>query len=177
MTIWWWRSIKIYCRHSLKTFVSPLKVNLRVTKYCHEWRVCVTKNKGLWIWWLDLLTLLLQLKPNITPHNQWLRLAPFLAELWLWLAMFWFTSRSIPFPLVNTPQLNTRLLNSLTTESSASLSWNKVPIWGLWPNYYYWHTVAGLLMWSVLSDKRTGLLFTVVSSPRQRSHSRVRVPW
>jgi hypothetical protein len=32
-------------------------------------------------------------------------------------------------------------------------------------------------MWGVLSDKRTGLSFTIVAGPRQRSHSRVRVPW
>jgi hypothetical protein len=32
-------------------------------------------------------------------------------------------------------------------------------------------------MWGALSDERTGLLFTVAASPRQRSHSRVQVPW
>jgi hypothetical protein len=35
---------------------------------------------------------------------------------------------------------------------SASLSWNKAPIWGLRPDFYYYKTVAGLLMWSALSD-------------------------
>jgi hypothetical protein len=53
--------------------------------YCHVWGVYVTNTTGFGIRWLDLLALLLQLKPNITPHNQWLRLAPFLAGLWLWL--------------------------------------------------------------------------------------------
>jgi hypothetical protein len=28
-----------------------------------------------------------------------------------------------------------------------SLSWNKAPIWGLRPDFYYYQTVAGLLMW------------------------------
>jgi hypothetical protein len=37
-------------------------------------------------------------------------------------------------------------------------------------------TVAGLLMWGVLSDEKTRLSFTIASGPRQRSHSRVRVP-
>jgi hypothetical protein len=32
-------------------------------------------------------------------------------------------------------------------------------------------------MWSALSDKRAGLSFTIAAGPRQRSHSRVRVPW
>jgi hypothetical protein len=56
---------------------------------------------------------------------------------------------------------------SATTESesyvttdgqSASLSWNKAPIWGLRPPFCYCQTVAGLLMWVSLSDERTGLL-------------------
>jgi hypothetical protein len=38
-------------------------------------------------------------------------------------------------------------------------------------------TVAGLFMWGALSDERTGLSFTTAAGPRQRSHSRVRVPW
>jgi hypothetical protein len=99
---------------------------------------------------------------------------------------------SFPCQLVNNPQLNIQLLtNSLTTEIrlnqsqsqsrsyvttdglSASLSWNKVPIWGLRPDFYYCQTVAGLLMWGALWDERTGLSFTIAAGPRQRSHSRV----
>jgi hypothetical protein len=38
-------------------------------------------------------------------------------------------------------------------------------------------TVAGSLMWGALSDERAGLSFTIAVGPRQRSHSRVRVPW
>jgi hypothetical protein len=38
-------------------------------------------------------------------------------------------------------------------------------------------TVAGLLIWGALSDERTGLSFTNAPGRRQRSHSRVRVPW
>jgi hypothetical protein len=32
-------------------------------------------------------------------------------------------------------------------------------------------------MWDALSDERTGLSFTIAAGHRQRSHSRVRVPW
>jgi hypothetical protein len=64
----------------------------------------------------------------------------------------------------------------MTDGQSASLSWNRSPIWGLRPDLYYCQTVADLLMWSALSDERTGLLFTIAAGPRQRSHSRVRVP-
>jgi hypothetical protein len=59
---------------------------------------------------------------------------------------------------------------------SASLSWCQAPIWCLRPDIYYCQTVAGLLMWSALSDERAGLPFTIAAGPRQRSHSRVRVP-
>jgi hypothetical protein len=74
---------------------------------------------------------------------------------------------------------------SLATESesyvttdgqSASLSWNKAPIWDLRPDLFYYLTVAGLLIWSALSDERTGLSFTIAAGPRQRSHFQVRVP-
>jgi hypothetical protein len=64
-----------------------------------------------------------------------------------------------------------------TDGQSASLSWNKAPIWDLRSDFYYCQTVAGLWMWGALSDDRTGLLFTTAAGPRQRSHSRVRVPW
>jgi hypothetical protein len=64
-----------------------------------------------------------------------------------------------------------------TDGQSASLSWNKAPIWGLRPDFYYRRTVAGLLMWGALSDKRTGLSFTIAAGSSQRTHSPVRVPW
>jgi hypothetical protein len=32
-------------------------------------------------------------------------------------------------------------------------------------------------MWGVLSNERTGLSFVIAAGPRQRSHSRDRVPW
>jgi hypothetical protein len=65
----------------------------------------------------------------------------------------------------------------ITTDGqSANLSWNKAPIWGLRPDFYYCQTVAGLLMWGALSDERTCLSFTTAPGPRQRSHFRVRVP-
>jgi hypothetical protein len=64
-----------------------------------------------------------------------------------------------------------------TDGQSASLSWNKAPIRGLRPYFYYCQTVAGLLLWSALSDERTGLSFTIAAGTRQRRHSRVCVPW
>jgi hypothetical protein len=37
--------------------------------------------------------------------------------------------------------------------------------------------LADLLMWGALSDKSTGLSFTIAAGPRQRSHSWIRVPY
>jgi hypothetical protein len=42
-----------------------------------------------------------------------------------------------------------------TDGQSASLSWNEAPIWAFRPDFHYCETVAGLLMWGALSDKRT----------------------
>jgi hypothetical protein len=59
----------------------------------------------------------------------------------------------------------------MTDGQSASLSWNKAPIWGLRQDLDYCQTVAALL-WGVLSDERMGLSFATATGPRQRSHSR-----
>jgi hypothetical protein len=58
---------------------------------------------------------------------------------------------------------------------SASLSWCQAPTWGPKPDLYHCQTVSGLLMWGAFSDERTGLSFTIVTSPCQCSHSWVRV--
>jgi hypothetical protein len=73
---------------------------------------------------------------------------------------------------------STQSQSHVTTDGqSASLSWNKAPIWDLRPDFYYCQTVAGLLMWSAVSDERTGLSFTIARGPCQRRHFRVRLPW
>jgi hypothetical protein len=76
--------------------------------------------------------------------NQWLRLAPFLAGLWV---------SSLPLWLITNEESWNSLMNesnnpwvwreSYTTSDSqlASLSWNKAPIWGLQPDLYCCQTV------------------------------------
>jgi hypothetical protein len=56
-----------------------------------------------------------------------------------------------------------------TDGQSASLSWNKAPIWGLRPDLYYCQTVAGLLLWGALSHERTGLSFARLTVSRNKS--------
>jgi hypothetical protein len=46
----------------------------------------------------------------------------------------------------------------------ANLSWCQGPIWGSRPNFYFCQTVSGLLIWSSLSDDRTGLSFRLNST-------------
>jgi hypothetical protein len=66
----------------------------------------------------------------------------------------------------------------ITTDGqSTTLSWNKAPILGLRPDFYYYQTIVDLLMWGASPKERTGLSFTIASDPRQHSHSLVRVPW
>jgi hypothetical protein len=48
-----------------------------------------------------------------------------------------------------------------TERQSASLSWNKAPIWGLRLDLYYCQTMACLLMWGALSDEKRGLSFAM----------------
>jgi hypothetical protein len=45
------------------------------------------------------------------------------------------------------------------------------------PDIYYCLTITVLFLWGALSDERTGLSFIYAAGPRQRSLSRVRVPW
>jgi hypothetical protein len=58
---------------------------------------------------------------------------------------------------------------------SAGLSWWQSPIWGPRPHFYYYQTVADLLIQGTLSEKRTGVSLTISDGPRQRSHTRVQV--
>jgi hypothetical protein len=60
---------------------------------------------------------------------------------------------------------------------SRPVSWNETPIWGLRPDLYYRKIFAGLLLWSALSDERTGLSFTIAPGPRQRSNFWVQLQW
>jgi hypothetical protein len=63
-----------------------------------------------------------------------------------------------------------------TDGQSASLSWCQAFIWGLRQDFHCCQTVAGLLIWGVLSDEGTGLPFTIAAGSRQRSHNWARVP-
>jgi hypothetical protein len=63
----------------------------------------------------------------------------------------------------------TRVESYVTTDGqSASVSWNKAPIWGLGPDFYYCQTVTGLLMWGTLSQEDRSVVYNCSwSSPAQ----------
>jgi hypothetical protein len=52
----------------------------------------------------------------------------------------------------------------------------KTVIGVLRPDFYYCRSLKSLYMWGPHYDERTGLSCTIVVDPRQRIHSRVRVP-
>jgi hypothetical protein len=60
---------------------------------------------------------------------------------------------------------------------SQSVSLGVKPHLGLMTRYLLFFDYYGLLFWGDLSDERTGLSFVYAAGPRQRSISRVRVPW
>jgi hypothetical protein len=95
-------------------------------------------------------------------------------------------------PLVSTPQLNAELsykyrMNELSVKWSQSQSHiatdgKSVSLvvelhLGLMTRYLLHFDSYGLVFVGALSDERTGLSFVYSAGPRQRSLSRVRVPW
>jgi hypothetical protein len=62
------------------------------------------------------------------------------------------------------PALSKSRSHVTTDGQSASMSWNKTPIWGLRPDLYYCQIVAGLLTWGALPDERTGLTLARVTA-------------
>jgi hypothetical protein len=115
---------------------------------------------------------------NHTCHS----LIPFLPFL---LNRLWLPSPELDPSLSTTVMYSSTLILLLLSESesyittdsqSASLSWNKAPIWGLRPDIYLSLTITALFFVGVLSDKRTGLTFVYAAGTRQRSLSWVGVP-
>jgi hypothetical protein len=81
-----------------------------------------------------------------------------------------FSTPLAEFNLTADPQLSGSSQSYVTTDGQSDcLSWNKATIWGLRPYLYYCQTVAGLLMWGVLSDERTGLSFAGVTVSSNKS--------
>jgi hypothetical protein len=152
-------------------------------------RGSVTNNNGFQNGWLYLLTrplqtLLIKWLPKASSSLTRVWLSSLLVCLLLWLTWFWFTNHSLLLRMTYESlrandewRINPFWMSYVTTNGqSASLSRNKAPIWGLRPDFYYFPTVKGLLMWGAVSDEKTDPSFAISTGPRQRSRSRVRVP-
>jgi hypothetical protein len=118
-----------------------------------------------------------------------LRNAPFLTglrvySLLLWLTWLWFTNQPLlrmtyectvcrlKYDWLNLSQSQSYVT---TDGQSASLSWNKAPVWGSRPDFYYCQTVAGLFMWGALTRGRvcrSQLLLVLASAVIFGSESR-----
>jgi hypothetical protein len=83
----------------------------------------------------------------------------------------WLTDWLALCPVTNLPTSEVEV-ELMTDSQSASLSWCRAPIWSPWPDIFCL-TIASFLMWSALSDERTGVQFTVASGPRPCSPTRV----
>jgi hypothetical protein len=137
------------------------------------WRVSRYRVSNLWV--LDFISRFIGL---IFRRNLQLIITPgLLATRYIFtgrlLLPLW-TSRGYLLPRTNL-ELNWKLSESEsyvpTDGQSASLTWNKAPIWGLRPDIYYFLTITVLLLWSALSDEMTDLSFVHATGPRQRSAS------
>jgi hypothetical protein len=91
------------------------------------------------------------------------------------LLSFAFTSEFLA-PTLNPLPLSESESYVTTDSQSATLSWNKVPIWGLRPDINYCLIITVLFLWGALSHERTGLSFVYANGPRQCSPSWVRRP-
>jgi hypothetical protein len=121
--------------------------------YCHVYVFSVTNNNGFWIWCFGLLALLYNYTRILQlTNNDCLRLAPFLpGSRALSLPLWRMTNKE--FLLTPCTALNDVCLSNqswsqsqsyVTTDGqSASLSWNKAPIWGLRQDLHYCMAVAG----------------------------------
>jgi hypothetical protein len=135
-------------------------------------RHCVRNNCGFRIWWLDLLDVYITIRVQYNSSFNSFLTTPVWRVSHQSLTAVWIADSPVGLKPAS------RVESYVTTEGqSASLSWNKAAIWNLWPDFYYCQTVAGLLMRGTLSEVRAGLSFKIAAGTRQRSHSRVGIPW
>jgi hypothetical protein len=92
------------------------------------------------------------------------------------------SSRSVLYCLLAresscTPLSKVKVKVTLRLMVSQSVSLGVEPHLELMTRYLLLFDSYGLVLWGALSDERTSLSFVYAAGPRQRSLSRVRVPW
>jgi hypothetical protein len=141
----------------------------------------MTNNNGFWIGRLDLLTLLLQsLLIKINLQQPTINLQPNSATLTAEDSLR-FRSHSTTDCSYNSHSLwpfsKVKVKVTLRLTVSQSVSFGVEPHLWLMTGYLLLFDSYGLVLWGALSEERTGLSFIYATGPRQRSLSRVRVPW
>jgi hypothetical protein len=143
------------------------------------WLIIVGSRFDDWMYWTSVLQLQLIITANTLNSFLIMNLSLYFYCFSNWSLVFCYSYYSIRLTASKLRLTQFLSLEPYVTTycQSASLFWNKAPIWGLRPDLYYCQSVAGLLMWGALSDERTRLSFAIAAGSRQRSHSRARVPW
>jgi hypothetical protein len=80
-----------------------------------------------------------------------------------WTAVCLTTAKSEPLMLSLLKPNSKLCYDRRSVGQSASMSWFRATTWGPRPDFYYYQTVAGVLMWGALSDERKGLSFTTAA--------------
>jgi hypothetical protein len=91
--------------------------------------------------------------------------------LWYMLLIYDMSRPSQPIDFIILTKYGQSQSYVTTDGQSASLSMFQAPVWGPRPDFYYYQTVSGLLMWGTFTDERTGLSSTTAAGPQQRSQS------
>jgi hypothetical protein len=77
-----------------------------------------------------------------------------------------------PLSLIGKGYEKTESQSYITADGqSASLSWNKAPIWDLRPDFYYCQTIAGLLMWALSLTRGRSVVYNCCWSSLAQSFS------
>jgi hypothetical protein len=134
-----------------------MNIHIYIYIYSHvsgvAWLIIVGSRFGDWIYW-HFFTITLDYNSShieLLLDNE--SLSVFLPFLGLISSLL----------LLSTTDCESESESYVTTDGQpASLSWNKAPFWDLRPDIYYCLTVAGLLIWSALSDESTSLSFTLL---------------
>jgi hypothetical protein len=96
---------------------------------------------------------------------------------WDWWPYLTISDSRLPFSTRRAVSQSQGQSHIATDGQSISKSWCRAPSWAHDQIFVTFWELRSCFLWGALSDERTGLSFVCVAVLRQRSLSRVRVPW